>query len=684
MAWIPRFGFGLAVFALCQALHAGEKAPAAPLTVQRIFGSREFEPQRVSIQWIEGGLAYTTVEPATGPGSGGGSNIVRHDPKTGATTIMVPAELLIPAGTQTSLGIDDYTFSSDRSKLLIFTNSRRVWRTNTKGDYWVLDRTSRELHKLGGDAPPATLMHAKFAPDATQVAYVRANDIYVEDLRDHQVVRLTYSASRDEINGTFDWVYEEELGLRDGFRWSPDGQSIAYWNINTAGVREFPLVNNTDSFYPRIVPIKYPKAGEVNAACRVGVVPVRGGATRWIDTPGDPRNHYIAFMEWIGNSDSLLLQQFNRLQNTVAVMTTNPRNGSVTTVLTDRDDAWIDQQTEVRWIHDHQEFLWLSERDGWRHIYRVSRKGGNPVLITAGDFDVMDILGVDPKADWIYFSASPENPTQRYLYKVHADGTGLGRVTPAGEAGSHEYQISPDARWAVDRFSNFDTIPRTTLVSLPSHETIRVISDNKAVMAKLGETERGRTEFFRVDIGDGIKLDGWCIYPPRFDPKLKYPLLIHVYGEPAAQTVVDRWGGGTYLWHQMLAQAGYIVMSFDNRGTPAPAAAPGASRSTARLAFSLPGIKRPLCETSCAHGLISTPIASASGDGAAAARCRSMRSSNFPIFTRRQSPWHRSPISVITTRSIKNATWDCPATTSRATHKARPSISRTSSKATCS
>jgi dipeptidyl-peptidase-4 len=483
---------------------------------------------------------------------------------------LVPAELLVPPGAHAPLGIEGYEFSDDRSRLLLYANSQRVWRTNARGDYWVLDRTSHELSKLGGDAPTASLMHAKFSPDGLRVAYVRSGNIYVEDLHEHGITKLTNSMSTALINGTFDWVYEEEFSLRDGFRWSPDGRSIAYWQFDTTGVREFPLVNNTDSLYPRINPIKYPKVGETNSACRVGVVSTAGGETHWLNVAGDPRDNYIAFMEWAGDSDKILIHQFNRRQNTVNVLLADTHNGQVATIFTDHDDAWIDQQEEIHWLHENQEFLWLSERDGWRHIYKYSRNGGKPALVTPGDFDVIALLAVDEESDWVYFTASPDNPTQSYLFRAHSDGTFRERVSPTTEPGTHGYEISPNARWAIHDFSAFGSIPKTTLVRLPSHEAVRVLADNKSLKEKLSAIKKGRTELFRVDIGEHVALDAWCLLPPDFDPKAKYPLLVHVYGEPAGVTVVDRWGGGNYLWHEMLAQNGYIVMSFDNRGTPAP------------------------------------------------------------------------------------------------------------------
>ncbi|MFI5459714.1 MAG: S9 family peptidase [Isosphaerales bacterium] len=568
MTWPYRIVAILVIALPCSPLIAGEKEDPSLLTVQRIFGGPEFEPEHLSVRWLGDSSGYATLEPSTGPA--GGRDLVRHDPETGKQDVLVPAAHLIPPGETAPLAIDDYALSPDRCRLLIFTNSKRVWRTNSRGDYWVLDRGSRELRKLGGDAPPASLMHAKFAPGGSQVAYVRANNLYVEDLREGRITRLTSSSSPEEINGTFDWVYEEEFGLRDGFRWSPDGRSIAYWQLNTEGVREFPLVNSTDSLYPRINPIKYPKVGEQNAACRVGVVSSRGGDTRWLDVAGDPRNHYIAFVEWAGNSQEVVLQQLNRLQDTVRVMLADVRTGKVKTILTEHDAAWVDLQDELPWIHDDREFLWLSERDGWRHLYRAGRTGGELTLITPGDFDVIQLVAIDRGSDWVYFLASPDNPTQRHLYRVHLDGTGRERVSPAAQSGTHDYQPSPDARWAIHRFSAFETIPRTALIGLATHGQVRLISDNKALAGKVESLKKGRADFFRVDIGEGIALDAWCMLPPGFDSTAKYPLLVHVYGEPAAQSVLDRWGGGNHLWHRMLAQNGYIVMSFDNRGTPAP------------------------------------------------------------------------------------------------------------------
>ncbi|MCZ6794157.1 MAG: DPP IV N-terminal domain-containing protein, partial [Planctomycetota bacterium] len=358
-------------------------------------------------------------------------------------------------------------------------------------------------------------------------------------------------------------------GLRDGFRWSPDGSAIAYWQLDTAGVREFPLVNNTDSLYPRITRIQYPKVGEVNAAGRVGVVSVAGGPTRWLEVPGDPRNHYIARLEWVGPGE-LVLQQLNRLQNTNRVMLADAGSGQVRTVFTDRDDAWIEVVDEMEWLSGGERFTWVSERDGWRHAYVVSRADGEARCVTPGDYDVTRLLRVDEEGGWVYFLASPENPTRRYLYRTSIDGGPPERVTPPDARGSHSYQISPDGRYAIHRASSFGVPSTVELVTLPGHDRVRVLEANERLRERVEKLARHAVEFFRVDIGDGVELDGWCMRPPDFDANRKYPLLVHVYGEPAGLTVLDRWGGSGYLWHLLLTQRGYVVMSFDNRGTPAP------------------------------------------------------------------------------------------------------------------
>jgi dipeptidyl-peptidase 4 len=550
------------------------------LTLDTIF---TYQPKSLAgIQWQADGNSYSMLEPS--PSKKGSLDIVRYNAATGEKAILVPAEKLIPQGASSPLVIEQYELGQGGQKLLLFTNSARVWRSNTRGDYWVLDLKSWELRKLGGAAKPSTLMFAKLSPDETRAGYVRENNIYVESLADGRITQVTSDGARHIINGTFDWVYEEELFCRDGWRWSPDGEQIAYWQLNSEGVKEFQLINNTAALYPEITSFPYPKAGEMNSAARVGTVSARGGEPRWFDIPGDPRNHYLARMEWASNSDEVIIQQLNRLQNTNIVMLGDIRTGRVRTILTEKDEAWVDvswgnigwdkrglARGDAEWIDGGKRFLWVSERDGWRHIYSISRDGKDLKCITPGSYDVIGVEKVIEANGWLYFTASPDNATQSYLFRTLLDGSGSAeRISPAGEPGTHNYIISSSGDLAIHNYSTFTKPPVWDVIRLPKHEKVRTLVDNRELQERLEKIRQCKTKFLRVDLGDGVQLDGWMIEPPDFDPGKRYPVLFYVYGEPAGQTVLDSWGGLGLLWHTMLAQQGYIVMSVDNRGTPAP------------------------------------------------------------------------------------------------------------------
>ncbi|HEU4389883.1 MAG TPA: DPP IV N-terminal domain-containing protein [Blastocatellia bacterium] len=534
------------------------------------------------VRWQADGKGYLVLEPSQNQKEI--MEVVRYDAVTGARTVLISADKLTPQGATSPLVIEQFEFSADAQKALLYTSSQRVWRSNTRGDYWIFSLKDSKLNKLGAGAKPSSLMFAKFSPDATRVGYVRENNIYVESLADGRIVQITADGSRYTVNGTFDWVYEEELFCRDGWRWSPDGTQIAYWQLNTEGVKEFLLVNNTDSLYPTITRFPYPKAGEANSAARVGVASASGGATRWFNIPGDPRNNYLPRMEWAASSDEVIIQQLNRLQNANMVMLGDVRTGKVTSVLTEKDDAWVDvawgeidwdksglARGDVEWIDGGKRFLWASERDGWRHIFSVDRNGKDVKCVTTGNFDVTAVAGVDNVAGWIYFSASPDNATQRYLFRTRLDGNGKAeRLSPGNQPGTHEYLISPRAELAIHTFSSFSKPPVVDIVRLQGHSSLRTLIDNKELAERFEKLEPCQQEFFKVDVGDGTQLDGWIIKPPGFNPRKRYPVLFHVYGEPWGQTVLDAWTGRTRIWHTMLAQQGYIVMSVDNRGTPAP------------------------------------------------------------------------------------------------------------------
>ena len=537
------------------------------LTIEKIFAGDFLGTKGMQgVRWQKDNSGYTTLELSA---DRKGRDIVFTDALTGEEKTLVEASSLTPVGKDKPLSIYDYIWSNDESKLLIFTNTRRVWRSNTKGDYWVLDLKTKKLHQIGKSKPEATLMFAKFSPDASKVAYVSQLNIYVEDITTSKITQLTFDGGDNIINGTFDWVYEEELDCRDGFRWSPDGTSIAYWHSDTKGTGVFSIINNLDSIYPEIIKIPYPKVGTPNSAVKVGVVPVNGGETRWFNIPGDPRNNYLPRMEFIPNSDEVMIQQLNRLQNTNTVWIGNAKTMELKTILTETDKAWVDIYDDIQWLKSNQYFIWVSERDGWRHLYSVSRDGKNVSLITKGNFDVVSVNCIDEKSGYVYYIATPVNFTQGYLFRSRLDGKGEAqRVSPDLQSGTHSYSISPNARFAIHTFENHLTPPVYSMITLPDHKLIRTFETNQAAKEKYAGLGLRPKEFFRVDIGD-IILDAWMIKPADFDSTKKYPVIFHIYGEPANSTVRDSWARGG-LWDQYLAQQGYIIMSVDNRGTNVP------------------------------------------------------------------------------------------------------------------
>ena len=463
------------------------------------------------------------------------------------------------------------------SALLVFTNTKKVWRNNTRGDYWVLNRSDGALKQLSGESEPSALMFAKFSPDGSHVAYVRANNIYDEDLKSGAIRALTKDGSATTVNGTSDWVYEEELSLRDCFRWSPDGGQIAYWQFDTSGIKLFTLLNNTATLYPETTLIPYPKAGTTNSAVRIGVVNASGGKTRWMNIPGDPRENYLFRMDWTSKANELVIGQLNRLQNHLIVYLADTRSGQTKSMFEDQDKAWVDvpkfggvPDEKFEWLENGSQLLWLSERDGWRHAYLAPRDGGSARLVTSANGDVIDVERVDAAGNQLYYLASPGNATQAYLYRATLEPPGEGtRLTPADEPGSHSYDISPNCHWAFHTYNRSGHMPVIDLISLPDHSEIRVLEDNSALQKVAASLLNPPTEFLQVRLDDGTVLDGSLIKPRDFDPSKKYPVIVHVYGEPASTTVNDR-HNRTDFFHHALANDGYLIVSFDNRGTPAP------------------------------------------------------------------------------------------------------------------
>jgi dipeptidyl-peptidase-4 len=535
-------------------LAAPALAQAPALTVQNIWGG-SFSSDLVTVSWMADGEHFTRIE----RGDDGVTDLVRVEARSGIEQVLVSGAGLVPPGAEESIRIERYAFSADGWKLLIFTNSQRVWRRRTKGEYYVLDLQDGTLVSVSDE--PGFQMFAKFSPDGRHVGFVREHNLFVADLETLEERQITFDGDENVINGTSDWVYEEELGLRDAFRWSPDGKRIAFWRLDQTVIKPFYMIDETQ-LYPELLPVRYPKAGEQNSEVRIGVVDLESGETTWVDL-GAEKDIYIADMDFAESSDEIWLTRLNRHQNRLDLMLASVETGSSTVIMTDEDEAWVDAG-EPMWLDDGRRFLYLSELDGYRHLYLFDRDGSLVRRVTNGEWDVLSVRGVDEERGVVYFSASIDGPLVRPLYRIGLDGRGLQRITPEG--GSHGIDFNPVNTMYVDTYSRAGAPPMQTL-----HEAdgriIRDLAANAELAEKLGSIGIAEPEFMTVPGADGATLNAYIIKPADFDPAKCYPLLMYVYGGPGSQTVRDAWGGNNYLWYQMLGQAGYLVASVDNRGT---------------------------------------------------------------------------------------------------------------------
>tara|TARA_R110002020_G_scaffold108231_1_gene250889 strand:- start:13108 stop:15306 length:2199 start_codon:yes stop_codon:yes gene_type:complete len=536
------------------------------LTLERVYNSREFAQERLQpIQWIEDGAAYVTVE--------NGNELVRWDSKSLDRSVFVPGSAVQSSGKP--IQIESFSLSDDGTKVLIFTNSSRVWRSNTKGDYFVYDLESKQLKQLGRKFEPSSLMFAKFSDDNEYIAYVQKFNLYQENFKTGEIIQLTSDGTDKIINGTFDWAYEEEFGKRDGFAWSPDAKYISFWQIDASQIGTFYMINNTDSVYSKPIPLQYPKVGQEPAGAKIGLINLASKDKIWIPIPGAEKENYLPGMQWI-NEDLLLIQQMNRKQNLLTIWTFKPSTSELKKIYTESEETWVDlaypdlskngwSDNSLPLVDTGKAFLRMTENDGWRHIYKIDIATGNKTLITPGEFDVASFGGVTDKE--VYFIASPVNATQRYLYAIDLEGKGkLRRVTPEAFEGVNTYDIAPNGQTAIHNHQSTEDPLTVRLVSLPKHNVLKSLVENEEFKHKLASLKIPEIEFTTVTTSEGVTLDARVIYPIDFDESKKYPVLFHVYGEPWSTVATDTQVG---LYNIMLAQKGYFVIDMDNRGTPA-------------------------------------------------------------------------------------------------------------------
>ena len=409
----------------------------------------------------------------------------------------------------------------------------------------------------GKPAEPGPLL----SPEGKRVLEFQDRNLFVRDLESGQRTQLTYRSA------------ERDVQYRDPV-WSPDGNRIVFVESDSTDVRQRPVLVPDDPSYPGVQNNRFARVGEKIEALRVGVVDSEGQSVQWLRIESPEEGIYLGQVEWAGNSAEVLVEKFSRFRDQRDFLLAKP-DGHVKQIFHETNEAWAEssqgKNSGLTWIREGKAFVVVSEKDGWRHAFLWSREGEELSVLTPGEYDVIDRAVIDEAGGWYYFYASPDNGTQKHLYRVPLDGSGKQeRITPEDQPGTHSYDFSPNAQWAFHTHSRLDAPPRVELVELPGHRVVRVLEDNSQLRAKMKEVLAHPTEFLQLDIGNGVSMDAWMIKPKEFDESKKYPVFIYVYGEPHAQTVLDEWGAAQIDFHRVVADLGYLVVSIDNRGTPAP------------------------------------------------------------------------------------------------------------------
>lgn len=475
------------------------------------------------------------------------------------------------------INIESFDFSENEQKILLFCNGKRKWRHKTQGDYFVYEVLNQNVHQIGKTLQK-TLSFAKFSPDGNLVAYIMQNNIYVENLNTKITKQLTNTGSEKVSNGTFDWSYEEEFSCKDGFRWSYDGQHIAFWNIDASAIPYFTMLNNTDSTYPSAISFPYPKVNYAIPKVKIGIVDLTGQRFSWLNFSIANDSFYAPRMDWYPNEKKLICQYLNRQQNKSKLYSYNFLYKKTDLILSEKDTMFM--ETKSNWKHDDMKgwewvdssgaFLWMSEKNGFRSIYLVNQKGED-TLVTNENFDVMELLYIDKINREVYFSASPNNSTQKYLYKKSYKNLNekAQLLTPERFKGKNSYQISPDGKYAIHSFTNYYTPEIKSLIQLNTHTIVLEEKNTTAYLDSCSKTPLvQKIKFIKIPYPTyQTELDAFIVYPDSFRESKKYPVLFYVYGEPASQIVVDAYKNHFSLYK---GKQEYIYVGIDNRGAPQP------------------------------------------------------------------------------------------------------------------
>lgn len=519
--------------------------------LKAIYERKEFSVKSFRARWLPDATGYLVLETAA---EHKGPALVYYDVARGKRTELVTGEQLASDKATDSTVIDDYTISPDGNRILIRAGIQQDG--ESRRHYWMLDRNAGNLQQV------VTGRYSSISPNGKRILFSDKGNLYIYDLKDERTIQLT----SDGVAGS----------VSNGRAvWSPDGNRIAFVQSDVSGVSLRSALVPGDPSYPEVRETRFARVGGTIATLRIGVADAGGNETRWLSIPIPSKGYYLGEISWAGNSNELLVEKRSRFRDSREFLVADVRSGQLTTLYEESDPDWVvasyAKNAGLEWINDYSDFLILTEKDGWRHAYLCSRDREKEILLTPGAFDIIERVAVDQKGGWFYYNASPGNGTQKYLFRVRLDGNGEPeRVTPEDQPGTHDYRISPDAGWAFHTYSSSEKPPVTELVRLPDHQVARVLEKNARLREKMDSLDIQPKEFLQVDIGKGVVIDAWMIKPEDFDPSRKYPVFVYVYGEPHAQTVKDAWGHAMTDYHRVIADLGYLVVSFDNRGTPCP------------------------------------------------------------------------------------------------------------------
>lgn len=525
------------------------------ITVEKIWKTYEFYGK--SVQGFSGtndGQCFTQISTIDGKQVISKHKVIDYGKKGEVVLDLSSLEM-----DDSKLEVDGYEFNADETKLLLTTNTQSIYRRSFTANYFLYDLASKKLDYLDKEHAPQTL--AEYSPDGKKVAYIFENNIYVKDLMNNQITQLTKHGKRNEIiNGTTDWVYEEEFAITKGYSWSPDSKSIAFLKFDESKVKEFTM-SYYEELYPRMYTFKYPKAGEDNSKVEAYISTISTPSAVKVDLG---EYEYIPRISWSTLNNSLIFQTLNRHQNHVKYNLVD-WNGTVATskvFFEETASTYVEIDDNLIFLKDGKSILRTSEKDGYNHIYKIGFDG-KETQITKGNWDVIEFLGIDDANKFIYYKAAKTSAINKGIYKISMDGKKDTPLSP--EVGNSGAQFVKGMNYFVLSYSHADQ-PTTYSLCDNKGKLINVMEENAALKAKLKEYNLSKKEFITFEL-EGRSLNGWMIKPHNFDPAKKYPVYMAIYGGPGSNTVTNTWGGQDFMYHQLLAQSGYIVVSVDPRGT---------------------------------------------------------------------------------------------------------------------